>query len=72
MDQPFELMINPKTNKVYSTYYGNPSLSIIYDHVPDNDILENYEVIIGMIGAGIIATIFIFFIKQKKKIKKEQ
>ena len=69
VEQPFELMINTKTNKVYSTYYGNPTLSIVHDVILSEDASEKYETIIGVLGAGVIAAIIAFFVVRKKKLK---
>ncbi len=68
VEQPFELMINPKTGKIYSTYFGYSGLSIVNDTM-SKDSLENYY---GIIVAGIIAggaALFIVF-KRKKHLAK--
>src|SRR3972149_1172801 len=72
VEQPFELMINPKTNKIYATYYGHSILSIVNDVERDQNTLDDSSKIIGMLGAGAIAAIIAFFVIQKKKLKPEQ
>jgi len=69
VEQPYELGINQKTNKVYVTYTGNPMLSIVNDDFMKQDSSKNYETIIVVLGAGAIAGGLAFFIIQKKKIK---
>jgi len=49
--------------------YRSPTLSIVNDVIRDEDASENYETIIGILGAGVIAAIIAFFVVQKKKIK---
>jgi len=69
VEQPFELMINPKTNKLYATYSGHSTLSIVNDVVRNQGTFDDSNRIIGMLGAGAIAAIIAFFIIQKKKLK---
>ena len=63
-------MINTKTNKVYATYFGNPTLSIVDDEIRNEDSSENYETILGILGAGVVAAVIVFFVVKKKKLKK--
>src|SRR3989337_1799821 len=72
VEQPFELMINPTTTKIYTTYYGHSILSIVNDVKRDQNTLDDSSKIIGMLGAGAIAAIIAFFVIQKKKLKPEQ
>src|SRR3990172_751264 len=72
VEQPYELMINPKTNKVYTTYSGHPILSIVNDVKRDQNTLDDSSTIIGMLGAGAVAATIAFFVIQKKKLKPEQ
>ena len=72
VEQPFELMINPKTNKVYSTYSGNPTLSIVHDVLPDQEPNTDFQTILGVLAAGIMAAGIAFFIVRKKKLKPKQ
>src|SRR3989304_5250617 len=72
VEQPFELTINPKTNKIYTTYSGHSILSIVNDVKRDQNTLDYFSTIIGMLGAGAVAAIIAFFVIQKKKLKPEQ
>jgi len=67
VEQPYELMINPKTNKIYASYFGYSGLSIVNDDVMRKDSSENFETIIGVLGAGALAGGIAFFIIRKKK-----
>ena len=69
VEQPFELVINPKTNKLYATYSGHSTLSIVNDVVRDQSTFDDSNRIIGMLGAGAIAGIIAFLVIQKKKLK---
>jgi len=69
VEQPFELVINPTTNKLYATYFGNPILSIVTDDIREQDQKSSYESIIGVLAAGALAAGLTFFIIQKKKLK---
>lgn len=71
VEQPYELMINPKTGKIYSTYFGYSGLSIVNEEL-NLDSSENYDEVIGIIVAGIIAAGIAFFIifKKKKQLEK--
>lgn len=71
VEQPYELMINPKTNKLYSTYYGYPMLSIINDVIREPD-KSDLESIIGVMAAGALAAGIAFFITRKKKLESKQ
>jgi len=66
VEQPYELMINPKTNKIYATYSGYSRLSIVNDDMKQES-SEKYETIIGVLGAGALAGGIAFFIIRKKK-----
>jgi len=59
-------MINPKTNKIYATYYGYSMLTIVNDDMKQES-SEKYETIIGVLGAGALAGGIAFFIIRKKK-----
>ena len=67
VEQPYELMINPKTNKIYATYYGYSGLSIVNDGSMKQDSSEKYETVIGVLGAGALAGGIAFFVIRKKK-----
>jgi YVTN family beta-propeller protein len=71
VEQPFELVINPKTNKVYATYFGNPMLSIVNDIFRQQEQKSDYESIISVLAAGALAAGITFFIVQKKKKRLE-
>ena len=58
------------TNKVYSTYSGNPTLSIVNEVIREQGTLDYSSTIIGVFGAGAVAVIA-FFVLRKKKIKLE-
>ncbi|MEX2313277.1 MAG: hypothetical protein WD650_04705, partial [Nitrosopumilaceae archaeon] len=72
VEQPFELMINPKTNKLYTTYYGYSILSIVNDVERDRTTIDDSKTIIGILGAGAISAIIAFLVIQKKKLKPAQ
>jgi YVTN family beta-propeller protein len=67
VEQPFELVINPKTNKLYATYFGYPMLSIVNDVIREQDQKSDFKSIIGILAAGALAAGITFFIIQKKK-----
>jgi YVTN family beta-propeller protein len=67
VEQPFELVINPKTNKLYATYFGYPMLSIVNDIIREQDLKSDFESIIGILAAGAFAAGITLFIIQKKK-----
>jgi len=67
VEQPYEIMINPKTNKIYSTYYGYSMLSIVNEDGIKPESSEKYETIIVVLGAGALAGGIAFLIIQKKK-----
>jgi YVTN family beta-propeller protein len=69
VEQPFELVINPKTNKLYATYFGYPMLSIVSDVIREQDQKSDLESIISVLAAGALAAGIAFFIVQKKKLK---
>jgi YVTN family beta-propeller protein len=69
VEQPFELAINPKTNKLYATYFGYPMLSIVNDVVREQDQKSGYSTIISVLAAGALAAGITFFVIQKKKLK---
>jgi YVTN family beta-propeller protein len=69
VEQPYELVLNPKTNKVYATYFGHPMLSIVNDVIRQQDQKNNYESIISVLAAGALAAGITFFVIQKKKLK---
>jgi YVTN family beta-propeller protein len=72
VEQPFELVINPKTNKLYATYFGHPILSIINDIIREQEQKSDYNPIISVLAAGALAAGITFFIIQKKKLKLSQ
>jgi YVTN family beta-propeller protein len=69
VEQPFELAINPKTDKLYATYFGHPTLSIVNDITRQQDQNYDYKIIISVLAAGALAAGITFFIVQKKKLK---
>ena len=71
VEQPFELVINPKTNKLYATYFGYPMLSIVNDVIREQDQKYDLKSIIGVLAAGALAAGITFFITQKKKKRLE-
>lgn len=70
--QPFELVMNQKTNKIYATYYGHSILSIVNDVARKQNTLDDSRTIIGMLGAGAVSAVIAFLVIQKKKLKPEQ
>jgi YVTN family beta-propeller protein len=68
VEQPYELMINPKTNKVYATYFGYPMLSIVNDVIREPERSDS-DTIAGILVAGAGAAAIAFFYVQKKKMK---
>jgi len=66
------LTINPKTHKLYATYSGHSTLSIVNDVKRGQGTSDDYNRIIGMLGAGAISAIIAFFVIQKKKLKPKQ
>ena len=69
VEQPFELVINPITNKLYATYFGYPMLSIVNDVIREQGQKYDYEPIIGVLAAGALSGGIAYFTIQKKKLK---
>ena len=69
VEQPFELVINPITNKLYATYFGSPLLSIVNDVIREQEQKYDYEPIIGILAAGALSGGIAYFTIQKKKLK---
>ena len=65
VEQPYELMINPKTNKIYSTYSGYQTLSIV--NVVDPDLPFDYLTLFGVFSAGTLAAVIAFLVVKNKK-----
>ena len=61
-------MINPITNKLYATYSGSPTLSIIDDQLREQNFSSDYFLLIGIVVV-IVATGASFIVVKKRKIK---
>ena len=64
VEQPYELMRNPNTNKIYSTYFGYSSLSIVSEEIIEQDSPVN-EILILVAGLAIAGAIVFFNICPK-------